>query len=465
MKKRLHGLVALLLAMLMVISNLAWAKEPAFDGDKYDAALQKGGFMGGMGFRSGDNEDVVVVRYSSYAYDWCYEGQQPYRSGMYPSSGWIDEELVPEDIPEALLEKIDVTYNLWTVDLMEFESGEVYYSERIVGTPNTYHIGDTISVEDLQKKQVTYSSTEFSKANILPVLEIRQTPKFTKPTEITAGCGQKVEDFAFPQVEETYSDGTPIGDYSFFDGDEETDISELVDEETGTVLVCFTFNEKEFDSGDLPSDYDFYDMFKGYFEVFEVPVTITHSPDSEDATPEDYVQDGEDGHHLVCEDCGESFASEEHTFDDGKVVREATAEQDGLKVFTCTVCGFTKDESITYVAPETEETGETEETDETEETVETEETSETEETEEVVESETPTESEEVVESETPTESEEVVESETPVESESPAESETPAESEAPAASANTGDAMNTTLMAIIMLAGLCCVLAFRKRVR
>ena len=44
----------------------------------------------------------------------------------------------------------------------------------------------------------------------------------------------------------------------------------------------------------------------------------------------------------------------EHSWDNGVITQEATAEADGVKTFTCTVCSKNKTESVKYVAPEFE---------------------------------------------------------------------------------------------------------------
>ena len=55
-------------------------------------------------------------------------------------------------------------------------------------------------------------------------------------------------------------------------------------------------------------------------------------------------------HWHKCEDenCSEFFGKTEHSWDEGAVVTEATADKDGQKQFTCTVCKATKTEAIKY---------------------------------------------------------------------------------------------------------------------
>ena len=59
----------------------------------------------------------------------------------------------------------------------------------------------------------------------------------------------------------------------------------------------------------------------------------------------------DDTHHWhACdgEDCPEVADKAEHSWDDGKITTEATADADGVKTYTCTVCGETKTESVKY---------------------------------------------------------------------------------------------------------------------
>lgn len=57
---------------------------------------------------------------------------------------------------------------------------------------------------------------------------------------------------------------------------------------------------------------------------------------------------------FTCTKCGETkteaIAAAGHKFDAGKVTKEATCTAEGVKTFTCTVCGATKTESIAKIA-------------------------------------------------------------------------------------------------------------------
>ena len=54
-------------------------------------------------------------------------------------------------------------------------------------------------------------------------------------------------------------------------------------------------------------------------------------------------------HACEGEDCTDVADKAEHTWNDGEITTKATAEADGVKTFTCTVCGQTKTETASYV--------------------------------------------------------------------------------------------------------------------
>ncbi|MBQ2736879.1 MAG: hypothetical protein IJF26_05560 [Clostridia bacterium] len=65
-----------------------------------------------------------------------------------------------------------------------------------------------------------------------------------------------------------------------------------------------------------------------------------------------------DTHHWhACEDatCTEASDKAEHTWNDGEITTEATAEADGVKTFTCTVCAKTKTEAVIFSGVSKEE--------------------------------------------------------------------------------------------------------------
>lgn len=51
-------------------------------------------------------------------------------------------------------------------------------------------------------------------------------------------------------------------------------------------------------------------------------------------------------HAATCEHTEEVSGKAAHIFNDGEITTEPTYAEDGVKTFTCTVCGYTKTESI-----------------------------------------------------------------------------------------------------------------------
>ena len=60
-----------------------------------------------------------------------------------------------------------------------------------------------------------------------------------------------------------------------------------------------------------------------------------------------------DNHWKVCAECGELVNKEAHTFDDGVITTPATDTAEGVKTYTCTVCGYEKTETIPIVVEKT----------------------------------------------------------------------------------------------------------------
>lgn len=49
----------------------------------------------------------------------------------------------------------------------------------------------------------------------------------------------------------------------------------------------------------------------------------------------------------ICKDTkAEVIPKKEHSFDEGKIQKEATCTEDGLKIYTCKACGETKEEVL-----------------------------------------------------------------------------------------------------------------------
>jgi|GEM_PF-3247771 len=57
----------------------------------------------------------------------------------------------------------------------------------------------------------------------------------------------------------------------------------------------------------------------------------------------------ETNHWHKCEGCAEKLDLAAHTFDEGTITTPATKDKDGVKTYTCTVCGYQKTESIAFV--------------------------------------------------------------------------------------------------------------------
>ena len=60
----------------------------------------------------------------------------------------------------------------------------------------------------------------------------------------------------------------------------------------------------------------------------------------------------ETNHWKECA-CGDKAEVSQHTWDDGEITKEATVDAEGVKTYTCTVCGHTKDESIAKLPVQT----------------------------------------------------------------------------------------------------------------
>ena len=65
----------------------------------------------------------------------------------------------------------------------------------------------------------------------------------------------------------------------------------------------------------------------------------THKPS------EKYAYD-ETEHWKTCTECSEKLDPEKHSFDEGVVTTQPTTESEGVRTYTCTVCGYEKTESI-----------------------------------------------------------------------------------------------------------------------
>lgn len=65
------------------------------------------------------------------------------------------------------------------------------------------------------------------------------------------------------------------------------------------------------------------------------------------------VKNDETNHWNECA-CGDKTDVEAHAWDDGVVTKEATVDEEGVKTYTCAVCGHTKNESISKLPTQTD---------------------------------------------------------------------------------------------------------------
>ena len=96
-------------------------------------------------------------------------------------------------------------------------------------------------------------------------------------------------------------------------------------------------------------------------EIEEIPEikAIGHKTELENAKSATCMAEGYTGDEVctVCNEIikqGEAIAKLEHTYDDGVVTTEPTCVKEGVKTYTCTVCGDSYTESIEKVAHKTE---------------------------------------------------------------------------------------------------------------
>ena len=79
---------------------------------------------------------------------------------------------------------------------------------------------------------------------------------------------------------------------------------------------------------------------------------VTEVPANGHSYLTDFVFD-EANHWKECA-CGEKTEVSQHTWNDGEITKEATVDEEGVKTYTCIVCGHTKDESIAKLPMQTD---------------------------------------------------------------------------------------------------------------
>lgn len=75
-----------------------------------------------------------------------------------------------------------------------------------------------------------------------------------------------------------------------------------------------------------------------------VTFVATHGP-NDPHTPGAWQHDA-NSHWQTCTDCGEVMQSQSHSWDAGSVTKQPNCKEEGIKTYTCTVCGGTRTESI-----------------------------------------------------------------------------------------------------------------------
>ena len=176
--------------------------------------------------------------------------------------------------------------------------------------------------------------TMYEKVSDITVKLVVQPKKVTtfspNVTELEVEEGKMLGDITLP----TSEDGT----YSWHT------IATTIPENEGTYEVLFKPNDvKNYDWSGVEG-YD--PTYKGV--IVSVAVKVIHVHDYGETWKSDKTH-----HWKECE-CGEVSDKAEHTWDAGKVTKEATATEAGEKTYTCTVCKVTRTEVIpaTGEAPE-----------------------------------------------------------------------------------------------------------------
>ncbi len=69
----------------------------------------------------------------------------------------------------------------------------------------------------------------------------------------------------------------------------------------------------------------------------------------------DWAEYGSDQHQRICLKNDTHTETADHTWDEGIVTKEATEEEEGIRTFTCTICGAVRTESIDKLPPHVHE--------------------------------------------------------------------------------------------------------------
>ncbi|MBR1676669.1 MAG: hypothetical protein IJ706_05085 [Clostridia bacterium] len=153
------------------------------------------------------------------------------------------------------------------------------------------------------------------------------TANAQKPTTSAsgAGCDSRTDEDSADYFSDFSSGGEDVGGFS----DSEESISDNGD----------SFESVSEGESDYESEYESYGESLSESESEEEPVHIH--------VYEGYEYD-ENGHRKVCAVCGEYTEIEEHCFDGGSVVLDATPYKSGIICYTCTQCGYFYEERIEF---------------------------------------------------------------------------------------------------------------------
>lgn len=163
----------------------------------------------------------------------------------------------------------------------------------------------------------------------------KATPEYEKPTNLTAKCGDKLS---------AVSLGTG------FEWMDEDVVLEAGSAQTGQIVT----KKAEY----IPADTNNYNII----ENIDLNITVTHAEDEGTRVEPTCEKDGKTA-GIHCSKCGKVIRKQEivkatgHSWDVGKVTKEATEATEGVKTYTCKICGKTKTEAIPKKKPAVPEEG------------------------------------------------------------------------------------------------------------
>ena len=317
MKKRLRGLIALMLIMVMIIPSNVWAED---DGTVYIESFEVE-YLTGM--KPGDFSEetgIYATLDSSKSIYECFTSDEAGGDGTLKAGG-------------DYIRAREMRIWEWTANVSS--NGSYYYNGELTENYKVISPDEPVSVETYNQYYGVsyYTSGEYYSNNLKPYFEIIIEPNYTVPTNLTAKCGTALSDIELPAEAVCLDDGTPIGTWTWKDG------TQTVSEDNSTVIAVFT-------TATDTSNWVINEFDGAAIEV-EVEITVAHTHDIiENPTADDYESDST-GHWLVCS-CGDKIDEADHTYDAGTVTKAATADADGTIEYTCTVCGYSYEETLAY---------------------------------------------------------------------------------------------------------------------